>query len=235
MDNPKRALLKVSGEKLSSSNELFHRPALDKLAKDIALARENDWEIALLVGGGNIIRGREAESVGMKRVSADWAGMIATIINGLVLKESLLANGMVCEVFAFTEIPSVCDKFSADVVSESLSKNGLVILSGGTGNPFFTTDTAACLRAAELGIDRVLKGTKVDGVFSSDPHENEDATFFPTISYDKCLANKLEVMDSTAICLARESHLDLVIFNLDVDNAINKALNFEIGTHVIGE
>jgi uridylate kinase len=201
-----RVLLKITGE-------AFEPPArLRQVVRDIAAAARSGCELAVVVGGGNIMRGRQTTSI--DRVSADQAGMVATIINGIVLDRMLQAQGTPARHLSAFEIAGVVPLYSASGAIEALSRKQVVVLSGGTGNPLFSTDTTAALRAREIGADAILKGTKVEGVYTSDPKRDPKARFLPRLSYEAAMRKRLGVMDAAAFALGSENRIPIVVFHL---------------------
>lgn len=212
----KRILLKVSGEALAGDNSFgIEPPFLQAVAKQIADLARTGIEVAIVVGGGNIFRGMAGAADGTDRVTADLMGMLGTMINALALSNAITRHGVKSKPFSAATMPSVADTFTARDAKQALEEGFVVVLGGGTGNPFFTTDTAATLRAIELECDVVLKGTKVDGVYSDDPKKNPDAVRYSHISYDEVIARNLKVMDTAAFALARDSHMPIIVYALD--------------------
>lgn len=212
----KRILLKVSGEALAGDNSFgIEPPFLQAVAKQIADLARTGTEVAIVVGGGNIFRGMAGAADGTDRVTADLMGMLGTMINALALSNAISRQGVKSKPFSAATMPSVADTFTARDAKQALEEGFVVVLGGGTGNPFFTTDTAATLRAIELECDVVLKGTKVDGVYSDDPKKNPDAVRYSHISYDEVIARNLKVMDTAAFALARDSHMPIIVYALD--------------------
>jgi uridylate kinase len=212
----KRILLKVSGEALAGDNSFgIEPPFLQAVAKQIADAARSGIQVAIVVGGGNIFRGMAGAADGTDRVTADLMGMLGTMINALALSNAISRQGVKSKPFSAATMPSVADTFTARDAKQALEEGFVVVLGGGTGNPFFTTDTAATLRAIELECDVVLKGTKVDGVYSDDPKKNPDAVRYEQIGYDEVIARNLKVMDTAAFALARDSHMPIIVYSLD--------------------
>ncbi|WP_182084547.1 UMP kinase [Aureimonas sp. ME7] len=211
----KRVLLKVSGEALMGSQGFGIDVAVaDRIAGDIKEARDLGVEISLVVGGGNIFRGVAVASKGGDRVTGDHMGMLATVINALALRTSLNKIGVDAVVLSAIAMPQLCESFSQQVALAHAEKGRVVIFAGGTGNPFFTTDSAAALRAAEMGATALFKGTQVDGIYSADPKLVPDATRFDTLTHDDVLGRGLAVMDVTAVALARENGIPIVVFSI---------------------
>ena len=230
----KRVLLKISGEGFCSENSsVIDIPKCDLIAEEISSARDTGVDIAIVVGAGNITRGSELNRAGVERTRADQLGMIATSINAIVLQDSLEKLKVPTKVLSAIEIQSIVEPYTIHKCRSFLEKGFVVILAGGTGSPYFTTDTAAALRAIEIGADVFLKGTKVDGVYSDDPVTNPKAKKYDRLEYMEALNNKLNVMDATAISLSMENNLPIIVFNLRKKNNISKAIiGDEIGTYV---
>jgi uridylate kinase len=236
-DNPvqyRRVLLKLSGEALMGDLDYGIEPkVIQRIAGEIATARNNGVEIAIVIGGGNIFRGAGLARAGMDRVTGDYMGMLATVMNALAIQDALESLDVYARVMSALQINEVCEDYIRRRAVRHLEKGRVVILAAGTGNPFFTTDTAASLRAIDIGADVLLKATKVDGVFDSDPMSNPDAKRYETVSYDQVLSDKLSVMDATAIVMCRDNKLPLRIFDLTRENALVQAMSgAEIGTVV---
>ncbi len=230
----RRVLLKLSGEALMGDLDYGIEPrVIQRIAAEIATARNAGVEIAIVVGGGNIFRGEGLARSGMDRVTGDYMGMLATVMNALAIQDALESLNVFARVMSALKINQVCEDYIRRRAVRHLEKGRVVILAAGTGNPFFTTDTAASLRAIEIGADVLLKATKVDGVYDSDPMKNPGAKRFETVSYDRVLADKLNVMDATAIVMCRDNHLPLRVFDLTQKNALVQAMSGdEIGTVV---
>ena len=230
----RRVLLKLSGEALMGGLDYGIEPqVIQRLAEEIATARETGVEIAIVIGGGNIFRGAGLARAGMDRVTGDYMGMLATVMNALAIQDALESLEVYARVMSALQIHDVCEDYIRRRAVRHLEKGRVVILAAGTGNPFFTTDTAASLRAIEIGADVLLKATKVDGVYDRDPVGNPDAKRLETVSYDRVIADKLAVMDATAIVMCRDNDLPLRIFDLTQPNALIQAMSGEkIGTLV---
>jgi uridylate kinase len=230
----RRVLLKLSGEALMGNLDYGIEPAvIQRLAAEIATARERGVEIAIVIGGGNIFRGAGLARSGMDRVTGDYMGMLATVMNALAIQDALEGRGVFARVMSALQIHEVCEDYIRRRAIRHLEKGRIIILAAGTGNPFFTTDTAASLRAIEIGADVLLKATKVDGVYDSDPKDNPDAERYDTVSFDKVLADKLSVMDATAIVMCRDNDLPLRVFDLTRANALIQAMTGDdVGTLV---
>ncbi len=230
----RRVLLKLSGEALMGDLDYgIELKVIQRIAAEIATARNTGVEIAIVIGGGNIFRGAGLARAGMDRVTGDYMGMLATVMNALAIQDALESLDVYARVMSALQINEVCEDYIRRRAVRHLEKGRVVILAAGTGNPFFTTDTAASLRAIEIGADVLLKATKVDGVYDSDPMSNPDAKRFETVSYDQVLADKLSIMDATAIVMCRDNDLPLRIFDLTQANALVRAMSGEeIGTVV---
>jgi len=229
-----RVLLKLSGEALMGELDYGIEPrVIQRIAAEIAEARKRGTEIAIVIGGGNIFRGAGLARAGMDRVTGDYMGMLATVMNALAIQDALASMDVYARVMSALQINEVCEDYIRRRAVRHLEKGRVVILAAGTGNPFFTTDTAASLRAIEIGADILLKATKVDGVYDSDPATNPDAKRFSSVSYDQVIADKLGVMDATAIVMCRDNDLPLRIFDLTRANALVQAMSGDdVGTVV---
>ena len=211
----KRILLKLSGEALMGQGTHGIDPAVaQRLAGEIHTAASQGAQLGLVIGGGNLLRGASLAAQGMNRVSGDHMGMLATVMNALAMQDAIEKTGTDCRVMSALSIDQVCEPYSTRQAVRHLEQGRVVIFAAGTGNPFFTTDSAASLRAIEIGADIMLKATKVNGVYSADPVSNPDATLYKHISYDEALAQKLAVMDATALVLCREHNMPLRVFNV---------------------
>lgn len=230
----RRVLLKLSGEALMGELDYGIEPrVIQRIAAEIATARKAGVEIAIVIGGGNIFRGAGLARSGMDRVTGDYMGMLATVMNALAIQDALESLDVYARVMSALQIHDVCEDYIRRRAVRHLEKGRVVILAAGTGNPFFTTDTAASLRAIEIGADVLLKATKVDGVYDSDPATNPDANRFDIVSYDQVIGDKLNVMDATAIVMCRDNHLPLRIFDLTRANALVQAMaGDKVGTLV---
>jgi uridylate kinase len=229
-----RILLKLSGELLAGgAGHGIDEQVLHAIAEEIREVHDLGVQVGIVTGGGNIFRGLAASTRGMDRVGADYMGMLATAINSLALQHALEKRGMYTRVMSAIEMNRVCEGYIRRRAVRHLEKGRIVVLAAGTGNPYFTTDTAAALRAIEIGADVILKATKVDGVYSGDPMKDPAATFFPRISYMDILNRGLKVMDSTAISLCMDNRLPLVVFNVGVPGNLTKLMRGEsVGTRV---
>lgn len=234
----KRVLLKISGQSLCRPGGSGIDPsALASLADELAPVVQTGIQVGLVVGGGNILRGRQlAANAPIQRVTADHMGMLATVINALALRDSLAGRGMPACVLGAIEMTAVCEPFTQRRASEHLEAGRLVILAGGTGNPFFTTDTCAALRASELEAELLLKATKVDGVFDADPETTPGAKKYKRLTYEKVLADKLGVMDLTAISLCMDNEIPIVVFQLDkAGNLLAAVRGEDVGTLITSQ
>jgi uridylate kinase len=233
-DQYRRVLLKLSGEALMGDLDYGIEPVvIQRMAAEIATVQKNGVEIAIVIGGGNIFRGAGLARAGMDRVTGDYMGMLATVMNALAIQDALESHGVFARVMSALQIHEVCEDYIRRRAVRHLEKGRVVILAAGTGNPFFTTDTAASLRAIEIGADVLLKATKVDGVYDADPVGNPDAKRYDTVSFDKVLTDKLSVMDATAIVMCRDNELPLRVFDLTRTNALVQAMSGEeVGTLV---
>ena len=229
-----RAVLKLSGDAFApeSSKGLDERQVA-YIARELLRGHEVCPSLAVVVGGGNIMRGAKFRSQGLERIRADYAGMIATVINALVLQDHLESAGVPCSIYSALPVSGAVDPFDAERCRETLSQRRIAILAGGTGNPLFTTDTAAALRAVELGAQVLLKATRVEGVHSADPELEAEAELFRTVTYEEVLRRKLAVMDLCAVSICMEHRLPLRVFNYKVEGNIRRALMGEsVGTLV---
>ncbi len=208
-------------------------PTVDAIADDVIRACPSG--AAVVVGGGNVFRGLAGAAGGLDRVKGDFLGMLATIMNGVVLEQAFRKRGRAAKVYCGLPVPTMCETFQRDKAKADLDAGYIVVLAGGTGNPFFTTDTTAALRAAELGCDAILKATMVDGIYSDDPRKNPNAQRFDRISFSDVLARDLKVMDAAAIALARDNKIPIVVFSLFGRGAIEKVLKGEISCTVVHE
>lgn len=231
----RRVLLKLSGEALMGETQYGIDPeTLSYVAQEVKTIVDIGVQVALVVGGGNIFRGMAASSKGMDRASADYIGMLATVMNSLALQGALEKLGIQTRVLSAISIHQVSEPYIRRRSVRHLEKGRVVIFAAGTGNPYFTTDTAAVLRAAEIHADVLLKATKVDGVYDMDPVANAQAQFIDSINYMSVLERRLHVMDSTAVSLAMENDLEMIVFNLKVPGNIRSVVagNMNIGTHI---
>ena len=230
----KRILLKLSGEALLGERQYGIDPVrISQYAQEIKKATNLGVEIAVVIGGGNIFRGVSAASNGMDRVQADYMGMLATVINGLALQSALEEEKVQTRLQTAIKIEAVAEAYIKRRAVRHLEKKRVVIFGAGTGNPFFTTDSAAVLRAIEINADVILKGTRVDGIYDSDPEKNKDAIQYDSISFENVLSKNLKVMDSTAFTLSQENNLPIIVFNMNKEGNLLKIISGEkIGTIV---
>ena len=240
MDKPvyNRVLLKLSGESLAEKDGGFgiNVDSINNLAKEVFAGQSLGVQIAIVIGGGNIFRGATASSLGMERVTGDYMGMLSTIINALALQHALESVGINTRVQTAIEIPQVAEPYIRRRAIRHLEKGRVVIFASGTGNPYFTTDTAASLRAMEIGADVIFKATKVDGIYSADPMKDDSATKFDHLTYLEVLEKGLKVMDSTSVSLCMDNKLPMVVFNIRGENSIKRVLLGEkLGTVVRAE
>ena len=230
----RRVLLKLSGEALMGDLDYGIEPeVIQRIAGEISQVHKLGIEIAIVIGGGNIFRGAGLARAGMDRVTGDYMGMLATVMNALAIQDALEALDVYARVMSAIQIHEVCEDYIRRRAVRHLEKGRVVILAAGTGNPFFTTDSAASLRAIEIGADVLLKATKVSGVYDSDPQINSNASLFDTVSFDKVLVDKLNVMDATAIVMCRDNNLPLRVFSMTEDDTLVRAMTDEnVGTLV---
>ncbi|MEI8365926.1 MAG: UMP kinase [Parachlamydiaceae bacterium] len=234
----RRILLKLSGEMLTDTQTFgIHPRACHTLAKSIKAIRDTGVEIGIVIGGGNIFRGKDLESIGITRSPADLMGMLATLINGTALHEALENIGCPTKILTALECPKVADPYTWRAAMEILASGSVAIFVGGTGNPYFTTDTAAALRAAEIRADILFKATKVDGVYSKDPLKFPDAMRYDVLSYSQMLDEKLGVMDATAVALCRDNKIPIIVFNMHklTSESASELLQKHSGSLISGE
>ncbi|MCE2687025.1 MAG: UMP kinase [Rickettsiales bacterium] len=221
-----RILFKVSGEAMMGNKGFGHDiDAISKICKQIIAAHKTGCEICVVVGGGNIFRGMSQAAEGMERVSADYMGMLATCINGLALQSALEKQGVATRMMSAISMNTICEPYIKRRAVRHLEKKRIVIFVAGTGNPFFTTDTASVLRAVEMGCDAILKGTQVDGVYCSDPKTNPDAKKYDKIKYIDVIKQDLKVMDQTAITLAKDNKLPIIVFSIKSEDALIEVIS----------
>lgn len=229
----KRVLLKISGEALMGTQGYgLHPPTVERIAAEVKSVHDLGVEICMVIGGGNIFRGLQGSAQGMERTTADYMGMLATVMNALAMQSSLEALGLHCRVISAIRMDEVAEPYIRRRAVRHLEKKRICIFAAGTGNPYFTTDTAATLRANEMSCEAIFKGTKVDGVYNKDPAKHADAVRYETVSYDDCLAQHLGVMDASAIALARDNSLPIIVFSLDEPGGFKGILAGE-GTYTI--
>lgn len=231
----KRILLKLSGEALAGGDKFgIHSETLSRIAGEIKSVHDLGVKVAIVIGGGNFFRGVRGMAQGMDRTASDYIGMLATVINGLALQDCLEKIGIYTRVMSAIEMHQLCESYIRRRAMRHLEKNRVVIFGAGTGNPYFTTDTAASLRAMEMNAEIIMKATLVDGIYSEDPMKNKKATLFQTLHYIDVLNKNLKVMDSTAISLCMDHDLPIVVFNLNKKGNLKKVVMGEkIGTFVI--
>ena len=233
----KRVLLKLSGEALADKNNnmILENYSLDQVAESIKLMVDKGLEVAVVVGAGNIWRGKLAKQIGIERSTADYMGMLGTIINALALQSAIEKTGIGCRVLSALEIKAVAETYIRRRAIRHLEKGRVVIFAGGTGNPYFTTDTCATLRAMEIEADAILMAKNgVDGVYTADPKVDKDAQFIKTITFDEMLKRELRVMDPTAIALLKDNQIEIRVFDMNEPTNIEKLINGEdIGTTII--
>ncbi len=233
----KRVLLKLSGEALMGEGVYGIDPAVtDRLARQVADLRNDGIEVGVVVGGGNIFRGMAGAAKGMDRAQADYMGMLATVMNALALQDAFERAGCECRVMSAIQMNEVCEPYIRRRAMHHLEKGDVVIFAAGSGNPYFTTDTAAALRACEIDADCLIKATKVNGIYDKDPVKNDDAVRFDTISYHEVLVRGLQVMDTTATALCQDNNMPIIVLNIEGEDTIKRALAGEpIGTVVVEE
>jgi len=227
-----KILLKYSGEAVAGNQEQGIDPKILRfMSNEIKSIVNLNVSVGLVIGGGNLFRGKQLNQDGIDRVAGDHMGMLATMMNGIALRDSLERNGIKTRVMSAIPMPGVVEHFDRRIAMQLLDAGFVVIFTAGTGNPFFTTDTAACLRAIEINADIMLKATKVDGVFSEDPNINPKATFFNSLSFEEAISKNLKVMDTTALTLARDNGMKIKVFNFKKENALLDIVKGEtIGT-----
>jgi uridylate kinase len=233
----KRVLLKLSGEVLMGDQAFGIDPAIvGELAREVKAAKETGLEICLVIGGGNIFRGMAGAAAGMDRAQADYMGMLATVMNALAMQNALEQIGVHTRVQSAVQMDQVCEPVIRRRAERHLEKGRIVIFAAGVGSPYFTTDSGAALRAAEMKCDALLKGTSVDGVYDADPKKNPNARRFETVSYDKVLADNLKVMDASAVALCRDNNIPIVVFSIRENGNLARVLAGEgVQTIVQGE
>ncbi|HQV77900.1 MAG TPA: UMP kinase [Chitinophagales bacterium] len=235
MEKPiKRVLLKLSGEALMGDQQFgIQSETLSIFADEIKEVVEAGYEIGIVVGGGNIFRGLQAGNIGIERAQGDYMGMLATVINGMALQGALESKGVYTRLMSALNISQVCEQYIRRKAMRHLEKGRCIIMAAGTGNPYFTTDTAAALRANELEVDVILKGTSVDGIYTADPKKDANATKFDTITFDEVMIKNLRIMDQTAFALCKENKMPIIVFNIKERGNILRILKGEkIGTLV---
>ena len=224
----RRVIVKISGEALSGPEPFgLHQPTVDLIAADLATARGAGVTLGVVVGGGNIFRGIEVSARGVSRTTGDTMGMLATVMNALALEAALERAGASARTLSALAMPEVCESYSRQRAVKHLDDGHIVVFGGGTGNPYFTTDTTAVLRAVEVGCDAVLKATNVDGVYSADPKLDPKAKRFEALTHDDAIARRLRVMDATAFALAQENHMPIIVFSIQDAGAVTAVLRGE--------
>ncbi|MDA8884962.1 UMP kinase [Gammaproteobacteria bacterium] len=228
----KRLLVKFSGESVAGDDEHGIDPKiLDDMAASIKECKDLNAEIGIVIGGGNLFRGEKLNQAGMDRVAGDHMGMLATVMNGIALRDALERAGVKTRVMSAIPIAGLVEHYDRRLAMQLLADGFVLIFTAGTGNPFFTTDSAGCLRAIEIQADLMLKATRVDGVYSSDPEKDPNAIFYPTLSFDEAISKNLKVMDATALTLARDHKLPINVFNVGKEHALKQIICGEsIGT-----
>ena len=212
----KRVLLKISGEALMGDQGYgLHPPTVERIAAEVKTVHDLGAEICMVIGGGNIFRGLQGSAQGMERTTADYMGMLATVMNALAMQSSLEEQGVHTRVVSAIPMDQVCEPYIRRRAVRHLEKKRGVIFAAGTGNPYFTTDTAATLRASEMACEAIFKGTQVDGIYDKDPKRHSDAVRYDAVTYDEVLQKRLKVMDASAIALARDNNLPIIVFSLD--------------------
>ena len=230
----KRVLLKLSGEALMGAQQYGIDPQrLDDYAEEIASAAKAGAQIAIVIGGGNIFRGLQGASKGMDHIQGDYMGMLATVINSMAIQSTLQAKGVKAALLSGLYIDRIADSMSSAKAIKLLEEGYVVVIGGGTGNPFFTTDTGSALRAVEVKADIILKGTRVDGIYTADPEKDPTATKYESITYDEAYNKNLKVMDLTAFTMCKENNMPMLVFDMNTKGNLTKVLNGEkIGTIV---
>jgi len=236
MPTYRRVIVKLSGEALSGPEGFgIHQPTIDRFATDIVAARAMGVVIGVVVGGGNVLRGVEVAAQGVSRPTGDAMGMLATVINALVLEAAIERAGASARSMSALTMPQVCETYERQRALRHLDDNRIVIFAGGTGNPYFTTDTTAVLRAAEMGCDAVLKATNVDGIYSADPKKDKTAQRFERLTHQEAFVRELKVMDATAFALARENRMPIIVFSILEPGAIRAVLSGTARATIVGE
>jgi len=229
----KRVLLKISGEALKGNKDFgYSSSMLKQVANDVYDLSKSGYQVSIVVGGGNIFRGVNGKETGIKRVNSDYMGMLATVMNSIALGDALDYKGLKVKVMSAIKMDSVVEPYSYKRAISFLDKGEIVVFGGGTGNPFFTTDTAATLRAIEMDCDMLLKATKVDGIYNKDPFKFKDAVKYKDLSYSEAMEKNLKIMDLTAFALASDNNLKITVFNLFESGNLLKAVQGKTGTLV---
>jgi uridylate kinase len=223
--NYRRVIVKLSGEALSGAEKFgIHQPTIDRFAADIAACHGSKIELGIVVGGGNILRGAQISEDGLSRPTADAMGMLATVMNALVLEAAVERAGASARTMSALAMPQVCETYERQRALRHLDDGRVIIFAGGTGNPYFTTDTTAILRAAEMGCDAVFKATDVDGVYTADPKKDPSAKRYERLAHQEALDRNLKIMDATAFALARENNMPIIVFSIREPGAIETVL-----------
>jgi len=231
----RRVVVKLSGEALAGPDGFgIHQPTIERIATDLVAARGLGVEVAVVVGGGNIFRGIEVSKKGVSRPTGDTMGMLATVMNGLALEAALEAAGQPARTLSALAMPEVCELYTHASALDQIANGRIVVLTAGTGNPFFTTDTTAILRAAELNAGAVLKATNVDGVYSADPKTDPKAARFDRLTHQEALSRDLKVMDATAFALAWENHMPIIVFSIREPHAVERVLRGSGRATIVG-
>jgi uridylate kinase len=231
----RRVVVKVSGEALMGPDSFgIHQPTLERIAADLIASQQLGVAIAVVVGGGNIFRGVNVSEKGIARATGDMMGMLATVMNALALEGAIEKGGLAARTMSALTMPEVCEAYERRRALRHLERGRMVLLAGGTGNPFFTTDTTAVLRAAEIGAEAVLKATDVDGVYSADPKQDQNAKRYDRLSHQEAIERNLKVMDTTAFALARENRMPIIVFSIREKEAIAAVLRGKGRTTVVG-
>jgi|TARA_B110000444_G_scaffold247195_1_gene269516 uridylate kinase len=232
----KRVLLKISGEALMGDLGYgLHPPTVERIAREIQTVHNMGLQICMVIGGGNIFRGLQGSAQGMERTTADYMGMLATVMNALAMQSALEELGVHTRVVSAIPMDQVCEPYIRRRAVRHLEKGRVCIFAAGTGNPYFTTDTAATLRATEMKCEAIFKGTKVDGIYDKDPKKHSDAIKYKAISYDEVLQKRLGVMDASSIALARDNNLPIVVFSLDEEGGFSGILSGNGSFTIVGE
>jgi uridylate kinase len=223
--NYRRVIVKLSGEALSGPEKFgIHQPTIDRFAADIAVCHSLKIELGIVVGGGNILRGAQISEDGLSRPTADAMGMLATVMNALVLEAAVERSGVSARTMSALAMPQVCETYERQRALRHLDDGRVIIFAGGTGNPYFTTDTTAILRAAEMGCDAVFKATDVDGVYTADPKRDPSAKRYDRLAHQEALDRNLKIMDATAFALARENNMPIIVFSIREPGALETVL-----------
>jgi len=231
----RRVVVKVSGEALMGPDSFgIHQPTLERIAADLTASQRLGVAIAVVVGGGNIFRGVNVSEKGVARATGDMMGMLATVMNALALESAIEKAGLAARTMSALTMPEVCEAYERGRALRHLERGRVVLLAGGTGNPFFTTDTTAVLRAAEIGAEAVLKATNVDGVYSADPKKDKNAARYDRLSHQEAIERNLKVMDTTAFALARENRMPIIVFSIREKGAIAAVLRGKGRATVVG-